>query len=81
MQLYHRVRHVIMILVHAGLQGVIVLFADNLILVRGTLRSDTSSMLREVLILAELELQRRRRAITLVVSMRVRPFHVRFCEY
>ena len=41
-----------MILVHAGLQGVIVLFADNLILVRGTLRSDTSSMLREVLILA-----------------------------
>lgn len=28
MQLYHRMRHVIMVLVHADLQGVIVLFAD-----------------------------------------------------
>ena len=28
MQLYHRVRHVTMVLVHADLQGVIVLFAD-----------------------------------------------------
>jgi hypothetical protein len=28
MQLYHRVRHIIMVLVHADLQGVIVLFTD-----------------------------------------------------
>ena len=80
MQLYHRVRHVIMVLVHADLQGVIILFAD-LSLVRGTHRSDTLRMLREVLILAELQLQGRRRATTLVVPLGARPLHVRFCAY
>jgi hypothetical protein len=38
-------------------------------------------MLREVLILAEFELKRRRRTTTLVVPMGARPFHVRFCAY